>query len=234
MMYNNELFNLNWKEHMLNAAEAFRNLHTDASFADVTLATADGVQIQAHKNILSAISPFFRNILISNVHQHPLIYLKGIHSEALKYILSFVYLGSVQISQDKLDEFLDTAKELKVKGIADENKEERKNFMPMNDEPSTLDDKNISFNEDQNQEELYSNSLVPILEHQEENSYTKPMDFNRLAHCPHCDYRTESRSNLSRHLKQHAGVKYPCTWCDHQSTNTSNLKRHQKNTHGVN
>ena len=109
-----ELFNLNWNEHSINATETFRNLHSDSHFADVTLVPADGKQIKAYKNILSAISPFFRSILITNIHQHPLIYLKGIQYESLKHVLQFVYLGSVEISQDNLDEFLDTAKELKI------------------------------------------------------------------------------------------------------------------------
>merc|ERR1712142_976586 len=56
---------------------------------------------------MSTVSPFFHSILIANVHQHPLIYLKGIRSDILRQLLRFLYLGSVEISQDNLEEFLD-------------------------------------------------------------------------------------------------------------------------------
>ena len=47
---------------------------TDKDFFDVTLACGDE-QIQAHKVILSASSPFFKSILCRNRHQHLLLYL---------------------------------------------------------------------------------------------------------------------------------------------------------------
>ena len=52
---------------------------TSSEFADVTLVTADKLQIRAHRSILSACSPVFKNILQleSNI-EHPIIYLRGI------------------------------------------------------------------------------------------------------------------------------------------------------------
>ena len=41
---------------------------------------ADGHQIEAHKVILAASSPFFQAILKKNKHTHPLIYLRGMKS----------------------------------------------------------------------------------------------------------------------------------------------------------
>ena len=55
---------------------AFRELREDKDFFDVTLA-CDDEQLQAHKVILSACSPFFRTVLRRNRHEHPLLYLKG-------------------------------------------------------------------------------------------------------------------------------------------------------------
>ena len=45
----------------------------DKDFFDVTLAW-DDEQIHAHKVILSACSPFFRNILRRNLHQNPILF----------------------------------------------------------------------------------------------------------------------------------------------------------------
>ena len=59
----------------------------DQAFTDVTLATLDNQHVRAHKIILSSGSTFFKNILVRNLHQNPLIYLKDITSNHSKNIL---------------------------------------------------------------------------------------------------------------------------------------------------
>ena len=61
-----------------SAPQILRQLWTDQDFADVTLATADGQQINVHKAVLSSCSQFFRHLLVSNPHPKPLLYLRGI------------------------------------------------------------------------------------------------------------------------------------------------------------
>ena len=65
---------LKWNDFQENANTAFGSLREDAEFADVTLACEDGQQIEAHKVILAASSPFFQNLLNRNRHPQPLIY----------------------------------------------------------------------------------------------------------------------------------------------------------------
>ena len=57
----------------------------DQAFTDVTLATLDNQHVSAHKIILSSGSTFFKNILVRNLHQNPLIYLKDISASRTKY-----------------------------------------------------------------------------------------------------------------------------------------------------
>ena len=47
---------------------SFANLKEDKEFADVTLVCEDDQQVEAHKVILAASSPFFENILKKNRH----------------------------------------------------------------------------------------------------------------------------------------------------------------------
>ena len=68
---------LKWNDFQETVNTAFGSLRDDTEFADVTLACEDGQQIEAHKVILAASSPFFLNILKKNKHPHPLIYMKG-------------------------------------------------------------------------------------------------------------------------------------------------------------
>ena len=87
---------------------------------DVTLAYEDGQQVEAHKVILAATSPFFHNLLCRNQHAHPLIYMRGIKLEDLVALVDFLYLGETNIFQEHLDNFLAIAKELKLKGLSPE------------------------------------------------------------------------------------------------------------------
>ena len=69
---------LKWNDFQDNVNTVFGSLREDTEFADVTLACEDGQQIEAHKVILAASSPFFQNLLKRNTHPHPLIYMRGI------------------------------------------------------------------------------------------------------------------------------------------------------------
>ena len=65
--------------------------------------------------ILSACSPFFRQILRRNPHQHPLLYLKGVKYKELLSVLNFMYQGEVNVAQEELNSFLAVAEDLRVK-----------------------------------------------------------------------------------------------------------------------
>ena len=64
---------LQWNDFKENVNTAFGSLRDDKDFSDVTLACEDGQQVEAHKVILAASSPFFQNLLKRNKHSHPLI-----------------------------------------------------------------------------------------------------------------------------------------------------------------
>jgi len=119
-MSSSEKFCLRWNDFETNISVAFRELREEKDFFDVTLACDDS-QIQAHKVILSACSPFFRNVLRRNPHQHPLLYLKGVKYKELLSVLNFMYMGEVNVAQEELNSFLSVAEDLRVKGLTQNN-----------------------------------------------------------------------------------------------------------------
>jgi len=121
-MATSEKFCLRWNDFESNISVAFQELREDKEFFDVTL-TCDENQIQAHKVILSACSPFFRTILKRNKHEHPLLYLKGVKYSDIVAVLNFMYHGEVNVAQEELNSFLAVAEELKVKGLTQNNTE---------------------------------------------------------------------------------------------------------------
>jgi len=108
---------LQWSDFKANVNYFFGRLRDDNEFTDVTLACEDGQQMEAHKMILAASSPFFEKIFQINKHAHPLIYLRGFQSQDLMAILDFLYFGETKVYQENIDSFLIIAEELKLKGL---------------------------------------------------------------------------------------------------------------------
>ena len=82
-MPTSEKFCLRWNDFQENVNTAFSALRNDNDFIDVTLACQDGYQVNAHKVILTATSPFFQKLLKKKKHAHPLIYMSGMNKEEL-------------------------------------------------------------------------------------------------------------------------------------------------------
>ena len=125
-MFGTEKLCLKWNNFEENTHSAFGELRQDKDFVDVTLAYEDGSQVEAHKVILAASSPFFDNLLKKIKHPHPLIYMRGMRSDDLLPILDFLYNGEAKVFQENLDDFLAIAEDLKLRGLAGtgETKEE--------------------------------------------------------------------------------------------------------------
>ena len=54
---------LQWNDFKENVIGSLSNLKDDKDFLDVTLASDDGKQVEAHKVVLVMSSPFFQNLL---------------------------------------------------------------------------------------------------------------------------------------------------------------------------
>ena len=115
---------LKWNDFQDNILLGFKELRSDQKFTDVTLACEDGQQIGAHKVVLTTSSPLFKNMLKSNRHQHPLIYMRGVKFEDLVATIDFLYCGEANVYQENLDAFLALAGELKLKGLTGEDEKE--------------------------------------------------------------------------------------------------------------
>ena len=118
-MSNQEKLCLKWNDFKETVSSSFGDLRADEDLTDVTLACEDGKQVEAHKVILAASSPFFLEILKRNKHPHPLIYMRGLNSEDLLAVVDFIYFGEAKVFQRSLDSFLALAEELRLKGLTE-------------------------------------------------------------------------------------------------------------------
>ncbi|XP_034235601.1 protein tramtrack, beta isoform-like isoform X2 [Thrips palmi] len=108
---------LKWNSFHSSLTSGFKTLWEENGLVDVTLAS-DGQCIQAHKLILSACSPFFREVFKSNPCQHPVIILQDTHFSELESLLCFVYKGEVNIDEENLPALLRAAETLQIRGLA--------------------------------------------------------------------------------------------------------------------
>ena len=112
-----DVFTLSWDDFNNKCPKAFKELWLDTDLSDVTLVTEDGGQLSAHKVILAACSPLFKRLLQRNPNGHPLLYLMGVQLSQLQQLLSYIYLGQCDLTQDQLPAFVATGKQLEVEGL---------------------------------------------------------------------------------------------------------------------
>ena len=244
---------LQWNDFQENIKSAFGNLREDNDFTDVTLACEDGQQVEAHKVILAASSPFFQKLLGRNKHPHPLIYMRGVKSEDLLAIVDFLYRGEANVFQENLDSFLAIAEELQLKGLmgkTDEKVEDEKYL------PSTFSHKNVKIpktavqrqapanrnihNPGENRtlaipENLYGdfeeldNKVKSLME---KSQNKRPNGLQLADRCKVC-----GKEGMGSAIKDHIeanhleGIVIPCNLCEKTFRSRNGLKLHKRHYH---
>jgi len=105
-----------------NFASSFQTLRSSGDFLDVTLVCGEK-SVDAHKVILSAFSPVFRNILKNNKQPHPYIYFKGILNEDIEAILDYLYTGETSVPASDVNRFIEAARDLQITGLMDSERD---------------------------------------------------------------------------------------------------------------
>ena len=198
-----EKFNLTWSEFVECRSNAISDLLLDKDFTDVTLVCEDNKQIATHKLIISSCSLFFKNIFKNNPHQNPIIYLKGVKFVHLQSMLKFIYLGQVEVEADDLEEFIATAKDLQVKGLAPEA--EISAIKMEDNDPKETD---IGETQDSADDWVIDRTAEndSLHEDTDENIANASPSFDnekyeQKYHCDQCDYSTGHLSHLKRHTE---------------------------------
>ena len=122
-MFSSDKLSLQWKDYQKDVNSQFGKLRESEDLTDVTLVCKNGQKFAAHKIILASSSPFFWNLLTSNDHSHPLIYMRGSRSEDVLALLDFLYQGEANVFQENINSFLELAEELQLSGL-NQTKEE--------------------------------------------------------------------------------------------------------------
>ena len=89
---------LTWQTYPDHLKEIMHDLLTTDDCKDVTLVSNDMKSIKAHRNILSACSPLFKNIFQMESNYHTVVFLQGMPFSEIESIIQLIYLGQAQVN----------------------------------------------------------------------------------------------------------------------------------------
>ena len=260
MMNTEEKLCLKYNDFKENVSLAFGDLRQDKELTDVTLVCEDGLQVEAHKLVLVASSPFFLSILKRNKHPHPLIYIRGVTTENLMAMVDFFYRGEASVCQENLDSFLVLAEELQLKGLrgnktenetevsSKPTKQKSQPKSPIYRSPSeqnplsslqkeilqVLNEKALTLSE-----EATKNTDMESLDQQVKSMMTfsekaDPYGRGKARICKVCG-KEGSCAQILNHIEAHhiAGISIPCGHCG-QVFRTRNALTTHKSRHHIN
>ena len=86
---------------------------------DVTLVTKDDKQFTAHRNVLSAASPFFFKLLQSDMKENRegIVRFEEISGAVMEDVLEFIYTGSVEVTEENVEDLIAAANYLLIPGL---------------------------------------------------------------------------------------------------------------------
>ena len=129
---------------------------------DITLVANGGKEFKAHRNLLSAASPFFEKLLQSEMKEKEegVIRFEDISELILADILEFIYTGSVEINETNATDLIIVAEYLLIEGL----KTKSGRFLEQQQMTSSNCISTLNFAEKYRCEELVINSTKFMLE----------------------------------------------------------------------
>ena len=226
---NQEKYTLTWHTYPDHLSWMMQEMMSSKEFADVTIVSDDMKTIKAHRNILSACSPVFKNILQMDIHNnHPTIYLMGIQYSEIEPILQFMYLGEAKFYEKRMKEFLLVVTDLDIDIKNLEIKELSTGIESSHSQP---DPSNETADSGIIMTEVEAGTVAS------NESKLSPKTGKQISptcrfHCAQCDKTFSGKTGLRVHKKSvHEGIKYPCNQCNYQATHQCSLTSHIQSFH---
>ena len=100
-------------------AKRLNMLRRQDHLCDATLVTKDDKEFKAHRNVLSAASPFFSKLLESDMRENRegIIRFEEISGVVMEDVLEFIYTGSVEVTQENSKDLIAAANYLLIPGL---------------------------------------------------------------------------------------------------------------------
>ena len=218
MKLEREKYTLTWHAYSDHLRVLMQDMMVSEDFADVTLVSDDKIKVKAHRNILSAFSSVFKEILqIETQNKHPMIYLRGIQYSEIESILQFMYLGEAKFNEERMNELLSAVRDLEIQELS-----------------KSVESNHATDKTAEKSEQYYTSSLT--LEETDivgsNDSMQQTVSTGNKYSCTQCDKHYTQQCHLTTHIKSvHDGVRYACSLCDFQATRQDGLTHHIQSKH---
>ena len=253
-----EKFSLKWNDYQSNWNRSLSELRNQTDFSDVTLISDDKVKFSAHKILLSSCSNVFKFILRDNTNVSPLLYLGGVSSVNLGLILDYMYHGEVNLFQEQLDSFLESAQKLEIEGLLNTVNDDDINEEKIQDEVIPEQKyENYYYQQVEETQIVKTDRTVSNITRRQnlrsaQNDVTKfdvgsctPEEIEKktidlyekrdgVFSCLACEYTTSKLDcyKMKRHIEVHfKGLSYPCSVCNKEFRSKNSLVKHKNMIH---
>ena len=100
-------------------AKRLNMLRRKDHLCDITLVTKGDKEFKAHRNVLSAASPFFFKLLQSDMKENRegIVRFEEISGAVMEDVLEFIYTGSVEVTQENCKDLIAAANYLLIPGL---------------------------------------------------------------------------------------------------------------------
>ena len=215
-----------FSSHLL---EMSKELFKEELFTDVTLVSDDMLPVKAHRTVLYAASPVFKQLLTMQ-QGNPLLYVKGSTEGELRSMLEFIYLGETQVKEEHLDSFMKLGEHFQIKdlfksGVSSENIE---NIAETEPEQVKASEEETEKDEQTDEEENIELECEIKPEKLLFDDSGDPLDMSFT--CVRCEKKFSRKGNLKQHFDGvHGGKeKLGCDMCKFKTTRKNDLRRHME------
>ena len=246
-----EKFCLKWNDFQSSVTNSFSKLRKDEDFYDVTLVSDDDQFIRGHKLVLASSSEFLKKIFKFTKQAESIIYLTGINQKNLGFIMDYIYLGEVQIFQEEIDSFLESAQKLRIEGLISDQGANEDN---VKHDLSDIQRDCKPFHEHHAKEEEVWGQLAQIsnkvaqdsapskviLPHKAHSNYSQSKEViedliikdGEIWLCKQCGKTAKTRASIGLHAETHIeGISFDCKLCDKIFRSRNSLAFHKSKKH---
>uniref|UniRef100_A0A8C9T993 Kelch repeat and BTB (POZ) domain containing 8 n=1 Tax=Scleropages formosus TaxID=113540 RepID=A0A8C9T993_SCLFO len=108
--------------HACNLLQQLKALYDDAQLTDIVVRVDNGHTFSCHRNILAAISPYFRSMFTSGLTESSQreVRIVGIDSEAMHLVLDYAYTSRVTLSECNVQALFTAASIFQIPALQDQ------------------------------------------------------------------------------------------------------------------
>ena len=156
-------------------------------------------------------SEVFKDIIKGLPLSNSVIYLRGIKHQEMESILQFMYLGEATFHQDKMNELLNVAKNLKIKVLS-----------------HSVESNDGSIHEQDIIDSAEMKEIEPKNEASDDSPGTGQLVSSNINETISTNKKLLRKISVERPLNNKRYVMFPCDQCDYQATRIDNLNQHIK------